>query len=218
MQKLSNRLFLLFVIMSFAFGIFGLTSCTSEESKNSLKLSFEQIEYEVEVGEQIEISPIVTNAGEEEINLVWKSYNTSVVLVNDGVLEGVTVGKTEVKVYVSGQQNVFTTVTVKVTSKNQTPVATFNEVPATLYVGDKFQLTHELANAENECEFVYQSLSDAATVDATGLIEVLAEGYGLVTVKVTDKTTGQYVSYNFAFKTLVNYDITYVLNEGTNNE
>ena len=218
MRKVSNRLFLLFVVLSFAFGAFLLTGCTSEESKNALKLSFEEKEYVLEVGEQIEIAPVVTNAGEEQVNLVWKSYNSSVVLVNDGVLEGVSVGKTEVKVYVSGKQNVFATVTVKVTAKDNKPVATFNDVPEILYVGDEFQLTHELANPENECEIVYQSLTDAATIDQTGLITVVEEGYGLVTVKATDKVTGQYVSYNFAFKVLTNYDIIYVLDGGINNE
>lgn len=218
MRKVSNRLFLLFVVLSFAFGAFLLTGCTSEESKNGLKLSFEEKEYVLEVGEQIEIAPVVTNAGEEQVNLVWKSYNSSVVLVNDGVLEGVSVGKTEVKVYVSGKQNVFATVTVKVTAKDNKPVATFNDVPEILYVGDELQLTHELANPENECEIVYQSLTDAATIDQTGLITVVEEGYGLVTVKATDKVTGQYVSYNFAFKVLTNYDIIYVLDGGINNE
>ena len=218
MRKVSNRLFLLFVIMSFAFSMLGLASCTSEESKNELKLSFEQKEYEVEVGEQIEISPIVTNAGEEDVRFVWKSYNASVVLVNDGVLEGVSVGKTEVKVYVSGKQNISATVTVKVTAKNNKPVATFNEVPEVLYVGDKLQLICELTNSESECEVVYQSLSDAAIVDQTGLIEVLEEGFGLISVKVTDKVTGQYVSYNFSFKVLTNYDITYKNVENAENE
>lgn len=217
MQKISNRLYLLFVLMSFVFGIFGLTSC-SEGNKTSLKLSFEQNEYQLEVGEQIEVEPIFKNAGEEPLYLVWKSYNTSVVSVNDGVLEGVGVGKTEVKVFISGNTNVYATLTVKVTSKNQMPVAKFNEVPATLYVGDELQLTYELANAENECEFVYQSLTDAATVDQNGLIKVLEDGYALVTVKVTDKVTGQYVNYNFSFEVLTNYDITYVLDEGINNE
>ena len=217
MQKISNRLYLLFVLMSFVFGIFGLTSC-SEGNKTSLKLSFEQNEYQLEVGEQIEVEPILKNTGEEPLYLVWKSYNTSVVSVNDGVLEGVGVGKTEVKVFISGNTNVYATLTVKVTAKNQMPVAKFNEVPATLYVGDELQLTYELANAENECEFVYQSLTDTATVDQTGLIKVLEEGYALVTVKVTDKVTGQYVNYNFSFEVLTNYDITYVLDEGINNE
>lgn len=217
MQKISNRLYLLFVLMSFVFGIFGLTSC-SEGNKTSLKLSFEQNEYQLEVGEQIEVEPIFKNAGEEPLCLVWKSYNTSVVSVNDGVLEGVGVGKTEVKVFISGNTNVYATLTVKVTAKNQMPVAKFNEVPATLYVGDELQLTYELANAENECEFVYQSLTDAATVDQTGLIKVLEEGYALVTVKVTDKVTGQYVNYNFSFEVLTNYDITYVVDEDVNNE
>ena len=217
MQKISNRLYLLFVLMSFIFGIFGLTSC-SDGNKTSLKLSFEQNEYQLEVGEQIEVEPIFKNAGEEPLYLVWKSYNTSVVSVNDGVLEGVGVGKTEVKVFISGNTNVYVTLTVKVTAKNQIPVAKFNEVPATLYVGDELQLTYELANAENECEFVYQSLTDAATVDQTGLIKVLEEGYALVTVKVTDKVTGQYVNYNFSFEVLTNYDITYVVDEDVNNE
>ena len=102
-------------------------------------------------------------------------------------------------------------VVVKVTAKDNKPVATFNDVPEILYVGDEFQLTYELANPENECEIVYQSLTDAATIDQTGLITVVEEGYGLVTVKATDKVTGQYVSYNFAFKVLTNYDIIYVL-------
>ena len=209
MRKISNRLFLLFVLMSFAFGIFGLTGCTSEESKNGLKLSFEQKVYEVEIGEQIQISPIIKNADNTEVYLIWKTYNSSVVLVNDGVLEGVGVGKTDVKVYVSGQTNISATVTVKVTGKEQKPVAEFNDVPETLYVGDIFQLTYELANPETECEFVFQSLTDAATVNERGLIEVLEVGYGLIAVKVTDKATGQYVNYNFAFEVLTNYDIIY---------
>ena len=218
MRTFSNRLFLLFVLISFAFGIFGLTSCSSEESKNGLKLLFEQKEYELEVGEQIEIMPILKNAGEEQFNFVWKSYNTSVVLVNDGVLEGVSVGKTEVKVYVSGQQNVFATIVVKVTSKNNVPLATFNDVPSTLYVGEEFQLSYKLANPNNECEVVYQSLTDAATVNQNGLIELLEEGYGVVRVKVTDNETGQYVYYNFTFKVLTNYYITYENVEDAVNE
>ena len=39
MQKVSNRLFLLFVIMRFAFATLLFTGCTSEESKNGLMAS-----------------------------------------------------------------------------------------------------------------------------------------------------------------------------------
>ena len=219
MRKISNRLFLLFVIMSFAFGIFGLTSCTSEESKNSLKLSFEQKEYELEVGQQIEISPIVTNAGEEQLYFVWKSYNVDVASVSNGIVTGNLIGKTQVKVSVYGQPSVSATVTIKVVSQNQKPTVEFESVKKILNLNDTFQIEYTILDSENTYTPVYASLNEEVlTVDETGLITTHSEGSAVVVVKFYDSTTGKFVSYNFSIDVYENYPINYVLNGGINSE
>lgn len=218
MQKISNRIYLLFVLMSFVFGIFGLTSC-SEGNKTSLKLSFEQNEYELEVGEELELVPTIKNAGEEPLTFVWKSYNEDVASVLNGTVTGNLIGKTQVKVSVLGQTSVSATVTIKVVSASQEPTVEFKPVKKILNLNDTFQIEYTILDSENTYTFVYESLNEEVlTVDATGLIRTHSEGTAVVVVKFYDSTTGKFVSYNFSIDVYENYPINYVLDGGTNSE
>ncbi len=215
MQKISNKVFIIFALLSF---IFALASCTGGDSKNNLKLLLEQNEYQIEVGEEVKLIPTIEN-GTEGLELVWTSYDNSVVTVDNGTLTGVSVGKTTVKVHVAGQQSVAAKATIKVVGKDGKPLASFNKVPQALGINETFQLECSPSNQEQQLTITYSSIvEDVLSVTETGLITALKLGEGAIDIKVVDSETNQFVNYRFIILVKDNYKITYELNGGTNND
>lgn len=216
MKKNYIRLFLLIAVFAFAFT---LASCGNDS--NSIQLDFEQTSYDLELGQNLTLEPVLKNAGETNYEFKWSVEDETVVECNEGELTAIGVGSTTVKVWVEGKKYIAATAVIDVFEKIGMPTATFDvEGPATtsgnLYIGDENKLVYEYShqNPNVEMQF-YSSNEKVATIDAEGNITALAKGKVVLTAKIVDKKNAdQFVEYNFEYKVNNLYNITFNLDGG----
>lgn len=218
MKKLSIRLFLLLTILGFTFTV---ASC--KENKVGLQLDFEKNSYEVILGDELVLTPQVTNGDIADLKLEWNSTDETVATCADGKITSVGLGTTTVKAWVEGKAYIAATaeITVVESDPKGMPVATFDvegpaDVEGTLYIGDENKLVYELSHEYPNVEMVFSSSDEEiATIDEEGNIVALAKGQVTLTAKIVNKNNpNMYVDYNFVYTVKNLYSITYELDGG----
>ena len=218
MKKLSIRLFLLLTILGFTFTV---ASC--KENKVGLQLDFEKNSYEVILGDELVLTPQVTNGDIADLKLEWNSTDETVATCADGKITSVGLGTTTVKAWVEGKAYIAATakITVVESDPKGMPVATFDvegpaDVEGTLYIGDENKLVYELSHEYPNVEMVFSSSDEEiATIDEEGNIVALAKGQVTLTAKIVNKNNpDMYVDYNFVYTVKNLYNITYELDGG----
>ena len=216
MKKNFIRLFLLIAVFAFAFT---LASCG--DISNSIQLDFEKTSYDLELGDNLTLEPILKNAGETNYKFQWDVEDDTVVECNEGELTAVGVGSTTVKVWIEGKKYIAATAEIDVYEIIDMPEATFDvEGPAglegNLYIGDENKLVYEYSHQNPNVEMQFSSSNEkVATIDAEGNITALAKGKVVFTAKIVDKkNTDQYLEYKFEYKVLNIYNITLNLEGG----
>ena len=136
-------------------------------------------------GETVQINPTGVNVPEP---IKFKSLNEAVATVDQsGVVTAVAAGETTILVYAgNGTAPVATAeFSVKVVAK-PAPTVTLNYIEVTLTAGEKLGLEATVSeNRPDGFSVVYTSSDEAvATVDATGVVEAVAEGNATITAQL----------------------------------
>ena len=190
-----------------------LTSCSG---KKKVTLSAEKSEISVIIGETFELKLSATEVKkftEDDIlaNLDITSSDQNIVKVENDSLTAVGIGTANVTATWKEYDGATVTVKVNVLAPEVGSV-TYSELPANVYVGDSFSITHEAAS---DVTVTFQtSNADVLAVDGNNFI---AKAKG--TVKITATATNGYKEAKQEWNVEVQqgeYTITYVLNGGTN--
>ncbi len=190
-----------------------LTSCSG---KKKVTLSAEKSEISVIIGEAVELKLSATEVKkftEEDIlsNLDITSSDQNVVKVENNGLTAVGIGTANVTATWKEYEGATVTVKVNVLAPEVGEV-TYSELPANIYVGDTFSITHQVASDVT----VTYTTSNAEVLSVEGN-EFKAEAKG--TAKITATATNGYKEVKKEWDVEVvqgEYSITYVLNGGTN--
>ena len=191
-----------------------LTSC----SKKKVTLSALENEISVMIGENVDLklsAAEVKKISEQDIlaNLDIKSSDDKIVKIDAGKITAVGVGTANVTATWNEYDGATVTVKVNVIAPEVGEVI-YSSLPDVIYVGDKFQITH---TAESEVIVTYTtSNSDILSVDGNAF-NALENG----SVKITATATNGYkeVKKEWDVEIIqVEYNITYVLNGGINDD
>ena len=190
-----------------------LTSCSG---KKKVTLSAEKSEISVIIGEAVELKLSATEVKkftEEDIlsNLDITSSDQNVVKVENNGLTAVGIGTANVTATWKEYDGATVTVKVNVIAPEVGEV-TYSQLPANIYVGDTFSITHQAAD---DVTVTYAS-SNAEILSVNGnQFEAKAKG----NAKITATATNGYKEVKQEWNVEViqgEYSITYVLNGGKN--
>ena len=190
-----------------------LTSCSG---KKKVSLSAEKSEISVIIGENVDLKLSATEVKkytEQDIlaNLDIKSSDEKIVKVEADKLTAVGIGTANVTATWKEYEGATVTVKVNVLAP-EVGTVTYTELPANVYVGDKFSITHQAAS---DVTVTYEtSNADVLSVEGNQF-EAKAKG----TAKITATATNGYKEVKKEWNVEVQqgeYTITYVLNGGKN--
>ena len=129
MLNIRKRFFLLLTVVGL---LFGIASCTN--NNDYVRLTFDNDVYEVNVGQTIDVSPIVnkgSNVG--VVTIEYTSYDNQIASYSDGKLTGLQPGETIIKVVCSEHPVAYDIATVRVVPKTSV-VSKVLDVLAKFYV------------------------------------------------------------------------------------
>ena len=142
----------------------------------------------LEVGERFTLSPTITPLNATPTKVTWKSGNTNIVKVSNGVIKGIGVGKANVGVYVYNEDGSKVTAICKVTVKDPNVPATaveLNTSEVTLEVGEKYTFTTTITPADaTPTKVVWKSGNESIVRVGNGAIRGLKPGTANVGVYV----------------------------------
>lgn len=215
MQKISR----IFIIIA-TFCMLALVSCTKgNDTSNKLVISFDNNTYEIVKGEQVQLIPSITNGEVEYEDLVWTVANEKIATCVNGIVTGVSKGKTVVSVTCKQDPDACTFVTIKVTEENYFPIVSFGTLKAQMELGETQMLTTQVQGFDFDYELTYQSLNEnVATVTNYGLITAVGKGASIISVIVSE-TDNPSNATEYCFVIVVNEEswvINYILHGGKN--
>jgi uncharacterized protein YjdB len=164
---------------------------TVTENVPATKVILNQTTASIKVGEEIKLKATITPDGATPMKVTWKSANTGIVTVTDGVVKGIGVGTAKVAVYVYNEDGnkVAASCTVTVTEP-VVPVTgiALNTSSLTMAAGTTEQLTATVKPNTATNQEVTWSSSDpsVATVDSTGKVTALTAGSTTITATTVD--------------------------------
>jgi len=193
-MKLSNYIIPTFLLLAIA-----VTSCELRDDGNRVSsITLEQTSATLAVGENLQLSAVITPADVANPNIIWSSSNTTVATVSDGIVTAISDGTTTVTATTQDGGHIATSaVTVRAAAPPpptdpdpDVPVTgvTVSPTTTTLYVGDTEQLTATVlpSNATNQNVTWESNDNSIATVDSDGLVTAVAEGTATITVMTID--------------------------------
>ena len=210
-MKFFRKALLLSLVLMVA--VITLASCNQ---KKKVTLSAEKDEISVVIGENVDLklsAKEVKGYTEEDIlsNLDITSSDQNVVKVENNGLTAVGIGTANVTATWKEYEGATVTVKVNVLAPEVGEV-TYSELPANIYVGDKFSITHQVASDVT----VSYEVSNAEVLSVNGnQFEAKANG----TATITAVATNGYKEVKKEWTVEVQkgeYTITYVLDGGTN--
>ena len=214
MLNIRKRFFLLLTVVGL---LFGIASCTN--NNDYVRLTFDNDVYEVNVGQTIDVSPIVnkgSNVG--VVTIEYTSYDNQIASYSDGKLTGLQPGETIIKVVCSEHPVAYDIATVRVVA-NSLPEVEFEPLQLTMLKGTTQTLTYKFVPEYANALMSFTSANpEIATVDEDGVITGVAKGTAVIIVRATDELDEtQYRDYTFVIEVLeADFAIQYELNGGTN--
>lgn len=217
MQNIKNKLFLVFVAIIFATALAGC----SQSSGENLKISFDQRQYDLFVGDTVTLNPIVENGVIEAANLVWSIEDGTVASCENGVVKALAEGNTRVNVYYVNDPSVSAIVIIKVTEVEYFPNVTFATVDDEMIVDSTQIILPTIEGTNFDAVVSYESLhEEIATVDENGLVTAIDKGATTIIVRIAElNNLTNYREYRFVINVVEpSYVIVYELNGGENND
>ncbi len=218
MLNIRKRFFILLTIVGL---LFGLAACT--KSADFLKLSFDNDTYEILVGQTINLEPMVSKGSSVgDVQIEYTSYDDSIATYSDGLLTGVEVGETTIKVVCPDKPVAYDTATVKVILTRLPEVSFSIPTAYNMVKGATKELTYTFVPDYANAVVTFQSANrDVATIDESGLITAVGVGEAIIVARVSEPETNadaEHRDYVFTI-TVVESDFTinYNLDGGTNN-
>ena len=211
MLKMAKRLFLTIAIFC---GLLAIASC---DASKAVQIRLDSSEYEVKIGETIQINPEVTKDGVAvSADLGYKSADPSIATFVNGKLTGISEGTTEIKVY-SVENPIYdavATVTVKFSQSLQADFR-YNKV---MYKGDLQVINYNLALDSQNAIVSFKSADESIiSVDQKGNMLAIGAGATEIIARVTSaENESQYKEFVLPISVEgVKSNITYKLNGGT---
>ena len=192
-MKLSNYIIPTLLLLAIV-----VVSCELRDDGNRVAdITLEQTSATLEIGENLQLSAVLTPADVTNPNIIWSSSNVDVATVSDGIVTGVSEGTTTITATTQDGGHIATSaVTVRATAPPPTdpdpaiPVTgvTVSPTIAELAIGGTQQLTATVlpSNATNQTVTWESNDNSIATVDNDGLVTAVAEGSATITVTTVD--------------------------------
>lgn len=160
-------------------------TCEVSVSVPVSSVSISQSSLALTKGESAVLTATVYPSDATNKSVTWSSSNTSVATVTNGLVKAVGGGSAVITVYASGRQ---ATCSVTVTAPVESII--LDKASATMKVNETLQLTALVGPSDATDKTVTWSSSDTSivSVDMTGRVKALKEGYSVITAKAGDKT------------------------------
>ena len=173
-----KKIKILIIMMILSLSLIG---CKKDGSKVKPKLELNETEITLKEGETYTIEPIVTDC-ETEVNFAVEADNNQVVTINDLTITAVSIGTTNVKIWIKNNEDIQATLKVNVV-ENPKPVLTIKEdIVDVLIIDDSYTIVPELKNFEGTPKYIIEVEEEIATVEGMNLKIIYA---GTTKVKVS---------------------------------
>lgn len=151
------------------------------------QLSFEKNTYDIEIGQEEVLSPIILYIEGEQL-VKYTSSDESIAIVEGATLKGLSAGTAIIKASLTFNEEIFVELTVNVAYKEVENVVIngANKVA----IDETIQLTATLLPEHSNGTVVWESSDkNVLTVSETGVVKGVAEGSAKVTAKVNNLTS-----------------------------
>ncbi len=216
MFKLRKRIFLFLTLIATVLCVVGC------DNKETVRIYFEQNEYEVRMQTHYQLEPVVkasATVNKAELELVYESSNEEIARYVDGTIYPVSEGTVEVKVYWKNKASVYDKAVVKVI-KAALPSFRADD-PIIVLKGDKGLIPHELYLNYTDAVAKFYALDlspEVATITEDGILDPIALGEGTIRVVVSDYSGEEYETQVSIKVIESDFNITYELDGGENAE
>ncbi len=199
MIKLSKKFYLFFALVS---ALLVLTSCAT--ILNGYKISLDDSEYQIRLGQSLEINPTVTQNNEPcEVKLVFHSYNEEVVSFEGNVLTAKKAGTAKIKVAIAEDTKVYDTAIVTVVDDASLEAEFVYEKH--MIKGKTQEITYHFVNGDDTrvLDFVSQN-EDVIQVVNHNQLKAVGKGIAIVETRVYS-TFDERIYLDYEFEITVDY-------------
>lgn len=211
MLKLSKKIYLILAIVG---AFFTITSCTRLVS---IQIDLEQTNYEVRLGQSLEIVPVVTeNNNPSDAPIAYYSYDNSIASFVDTKLVAHNIGQVRIKVYSVDNPNIYDVAIVNVIKDNSLEVEfDYEEI---MLKGEKQTIDYKLLIDDGRKLTFTTNHPEVVQIDEDGNLVAVGVGDALITTRIDSLyDEGVYKEYSLAITVIYEkYHITYELDGGVN--
>lgn len=211
MLKLSKKIYLILAIVG---AFFTITSCTRLVS---IQIDLEQTNYEVRLGQSLEIVPVVTeNNNPSDAPIAYYSYDNSIASFVDTKLVAHNIGQVRIKVYSVDNPNIYDVAIVNVIKDNSLEVEfDYEEI---MLKGEKQTIDYKLLIDDGRKLTFTTNHPEVVQIDEDGNLVAIGVGDALITTRIDSLyDEGVYKEYSLAITVIYEkYHITYELDGGIN--
>ncbi|MBS1362979.1 MAG: hypothetical protein HPY96_01920 [Bacilli bacterium] len=211
MLKLSKKIYLILAIVG---AFFTITSCTRLVS---IQIDLEQTNYEVRLGQSLEIVPVVTeNNNPSDAPIAYYSYDNSIASFVDTKLVAHNIGQVRIKVYSVDNPNIYDVAIVNVIKDNSLEVEfDYEEI---MLKGEKQTIDYKLLIDDGRKLTFTTNHPEVVQIDEDGNLVAIGVGDALITTRIDSLyDEGVYKEYSLAITVIYEkYHITYELDGGVN--
>ena len=168
---------------------FTLTACNTTSNIDVTSVSLNSTNVTLEVGETVNLAATIYPSNATDKSVTWRSSNTSIATVSNGLVKAKAEGITIITVKTSNNKTATCSITVTPKTIAVTSVS-LNLTNTTLEVGETVNLTATIypSNATDKSVTWRSSNTSVATV-SNGLVTAKAEGITTITVKTSNNKT-----------------------------
>lgn len=211
MLKLSKKIYLILAIVG---AFFTITSCTRLVS---IQIDLEETNYEVRLGQSLEIVPVVTeNNNPSDAPIAYYSYDNSIASFVDTKLVAHNIGQVRIKVYSVDNPNIYDVAIVNVIKDNSLEVEfDYEEI---MLKGEKQTIDYKLLIDDGRKLTFTTNHPEVVQIDEDGNLVAVGVGDALITTRIDSLyDEGVYKEYSLAITIIYEkYHITYELDGGVN--
>jgi len=211
MLKLSKKIYLILAIVG---AFFTITSCTRLVS---IQIDLEETNYEVRLGQSLEIVPVVTeNNNPSDAPIAYYSYDNSIASFVDTKLVAHNIGQVRIKVYSVDNPNIYDVAIVNVIKDNSLEVEfDYEEI---MLKGEKQTIDYKLLIDDGRKLTFTTNHPEVVQIDEDGNLVAVGVGDALITTRIDSLyDEGVYKEYSLTITVIYEkYYITYELDGGVN--